>query len=789
MIKLKKSILSEIERLKTTTVTNEELALLEDLVTQFIESKKSKKESKSREHEKSLIEKLSTLSKISADNTNEVKAMAVSIIEAVKEIKLNVEAPIVNVEQPKVEVTVPEIKIPIINVPETKLPTINIPKTTFPKIMSISKPTWLPKIPDLSGLTKSLKAIEKAITGFKLIRKPSKDYITVRLSNGSKFYEARGGGMYGTSGGDQVFRNSEGDKVFPLVDDSGQLHTVMEGKVDDNNSTINSLLADEVFTGTATNVLAYSGITLLVYSDVASASDGVSIQFSPDGTDWHIGETYDLIAGSTKFFTPPVQSKYYRIVYTNGSSDQADFHIHAVLKKQPVKWSSHNIDDPIKDQDDAELVKAVITGKKTNGDFDNVSLTNGANMKVSLEEYDSAFNTNPLPVQITSQDNFTIDSFGRLRVSNTDQRFDAEFIYDKQPFLFNEILTGTGTSTHNTASRDITLKNLSVVDGDGARMIQHWHNPYTPGNSQLIDITGTLNEANIAGGTASIFLLNNSVETEILQSAWDNPVANVNWEFSQIFQMDFQSLKIGRIRFNMVMDGIPTQIHQITNDNIRTGGYWQYPAQPVKWEIYNTATETITEIAYSDGVNGIGFRYSVPINSTQIMRAICTTVKSEGGGHLYNMAGFHFSSDNGVTPITVGTTLIPILSIRAKTTFNSLTNNSIAIPQGFELTTNNPIKYDIVYRPTLTGDSWTDADPDSAFEYDVSATAISGGTKIDSGYVATDRNTSSGSQGILGKTIMSKGNNGTVDILTICAVRTSTSNADTKAILKWKEIR
>ena len=36
---------------------------------------------------------------------------------------------------------------------------------------------------------------------------------------------------------------------------------------------------------------------------------------------------------------------------------------------------------------------------------------------------------------------------------------------------------------------------------------------------------------------------------------------------------------------------------------------------------------------------------------------------------------------------------------------------------------------------------------------------------------------------------MSKGNNGIVDIVTIAAIRTSTSNGDTKAVLRWKEIR
>ena len=168
--------------------------------------------------------------------------------------------------------------------------------------------------------------------------------------------------------------------------------------VDANNSTTTPLGIAGVFTGTATDILSYSAISILVYSDEASATKGLSVEFSVTGTDWHEGESYTITAGSTKFFTPPAQSKYYRIKYTNGATAQTDFHLHAVLKRNSIKWSSHNIDDAIKDQDDAELTKSVITGKRTDGIYDNVSLTNGANMKVSLEEFDSSFIDNPLPI-------------------------------------------------------------------------------------------------------------------------------------------------------------------------------------------------------------------------------------------------------------------------------------------------------------------------------------------------------------------------------------------------------
>ena len=393
-------------------------------------------------------------------------------------------------------------------------------------------------------------------------------------------------------------------------------------------------------------------------------------------------------------------------------------------------------------------------------------------------------------INIKAQDSASIDAFGRWRVSQTDQRFDSEFIYDKQPLLFDEALVGTGTATHNSATRDITLANASVVDGDGAKMIQKWHNPYTPGNSQLVDVTGTLNESNIASGTASVFVRNNGTDTVIDQSSWNGTnVDDVNWNFSQIFQMDFQSLKVGRIRFNLVRDGSPVTIHEINNDNIRAGGYWQYPAQPVQWNIRNTATETIMEMGYFGTDNGIGFRYSVPINTTAKMRAICSTVKSEGGGHVFDMAGFHFSADTGITAKTVATTKIPILSIRVKTTFNSLTNHSLVIPQGFDISTDNPIKYELLLNPTLTGAVYSDVDTESGVELDTTATAVSGGAVVDSGYVSTSKNTSGGSKGLLGRTIMSKGHNGTPDVLTLVAVRTGGTSGDTLASIKFKEIR
>lgn len=130
-----------------------------------------------------LIEVFSTEQKVSEETKQELK----NVVEALKAIKL--ETPQVNVPTPQVTVQAPDVKV---TVPPIKIPEINIPETIFPDQMSIKEPTWLAKIfplksviDKLDQLIKSQKAIEWPTSA----RKP----VSVRLSDGEKFYRAMGG--------------------------------------------------------------------------------------------------------------------------------------------------------------------------------------------------------------------------------------------------------------------------------------------------------------------------------------------------------------------------------------------------------------------------------------------------------------------------------------------------------------------------------------------------------------------------------------------------------------------
>lgn len=398
-----------------------------------------------------------------------------------------------------------------------------------------------------------------------------------------------------------------------------------------------------------------------------------------------------------------------------------------------------------------------------------------------------------LLVNTAAGDTFSTDAFGRQRVSNTGQRFDVEFIYDKQVDIMDEYTVGDATVTHDANARDLTLAVGSDTDGDIASM-DSYPIPYTAGNSQLIDITGVLDYANLGNGNAELFfrtkISGTVVTTTYDQSTWENCTTGINWNYSHILAMDFQSLKVGRIRFFLVQNGAPVKLLEITNDNKRNTGYWQLPSLPVSWSIYNDDTYTYMEMGYGDSENGIGIRYKVAKNASATMKAICATVKSEGGADLVDLPGFSRAVDTGVTAKTVSTTLIPILSIRADATYKTLTNHSLVVPTELYGSTNNPIRFVLIQGGSLTGASWTDVDTsDSSVEYDVTASAISGGVVLGAEYFSTTKNTSASGKSLLDRALLWYRTQTDQNILTIAAVKTGATNASVLAGFKWKEIR
>lgn len=397
--------------------------------------------------------------------------------------------------------------------------------------------------------------------------------------------------------------------------------------------------------------------------------------------------------------------------------------------------------------------------------------------------------------QITFLDDPYHDAFGNLRTASGGNRLDVEFKYNKADDYFDEV-TNNGTCTYNGNSRDITLSISDAVNGTYAEMRSH-PVPYTPGSSQKIDMTGVLDLANLGTGTAEAFLRTtvsgSTTTTTVAQSSWLNGnTSGIDWADSHILQMDFQSLKVGRIRFVMVRNGLPSDLCEINNDNTRNTGYWQLADGSCYWKVYNEGGATYCEMGYGSPYNAIGIRYKIATaTASATMKAICCTVKSEGGDGLREIAGLPYSIDMAQTAKTVATTLIPLISIRPKSTFQTYDNLLLAIPKSITIQTDNPIRLVVLHDCTLTGASWADVDAtNSMMEYDVTATALATtGHQVSTEYFATAKNTTGQGQGLLGKTVMWYRRNSVSGILTLAAIRTTATSASVLAGINWEELR
>jgi hypothetical protein len=106
------------------------------------------------------------------------------------------------------------------------------------------------------------------------------------------------------------------------------------------NSSVVPLATSGVFTGTSVDITQYSSVTVQVFADVASATDGLSIQQSVNGTNWDNIDAYSIPAATGKTFGVQTTGQFLRVVYTNGATAQATFRLQTILHSTASNSSS-----------------------------------------------------------------------------------------------------------------------------------------------------------------------------------------------------------------------------------------------------------------------------------------------------------------------------------------------------------------------------------------------------------------------------------------------------------------
>lgn len=399
----------------------------------------------------------------------------------------------------------------------------------------------------------------------------------------------------------------------------------------------------------------------------------------------------------------------------------------------------------------------------------------------------------PLPVTGTFEIGGTnLDAFARLRVSNPFTLFDGALRYRDDPFKWSQSTSGGGSSiTFNTDTSTITMNctGAGTCVRESKRVFSYqpgkslltmatfvMHTP-TVGVRQRVGFFGAQNGVYLEANDAVLYMVirkytggivdDNS--EKVSQANWNGDKLNgtgpsgitLNVSKAQIWWCDIEWLGVGSVRCGFIIGGQFIVCHTFHHANILSLVYMTTATLPVRYEL------TVVE-------EGIA-----------TMQAICSTVISEGG------------YVNRSLPRAVGTSLIgknltdtvyrPLVCVRLKST----NLDAVVVPSKFEVygLQQAAFAYRIILNPTLTNDNWTSAGTDSSVEYDISATALAGGTVIDQGiFVGSNKGGSATITGTevdfaqqLGRTLA-----GVSDIWCLAAIAT-TNNDDAVGVVSWQE--
>lgn len=400
--------------------------------------------------------------------------------------------------------------------------------------------------------------------------------------------------------------------------------------------------------------------------------------------------------------------------------------------------------------------------------------------------------------QVGIKDGANLDAFSRLRTANPAYLFDAQLTYDLQPYVFEQVTSGTGAAiAHDATNRCATMTFASTPTGGSAFMQSYEWVPYQPGRSHLAFVTfnfngGVANVLKFAGlgdGTNGVQLemsgttLRASIYSGTTNGNQNVTQANFNLDKldgtgpsgatfdatkTQILVIDYQALYVGRVRMGLDIGGVIYYFHEFVHSNVIAYPYIQIASLPVRVGMTCTGTVSTT------------------------MWFVCSSVMSEGGG--LDQIGYGFAQDGSGT--AGNGTAAHILSIRPKATFNSIVNRSKFILEAVEVfvSGNASVRFDVVIGQAISGTTaFNSVNAASMYEFNTAGT-ISGSAAMVIGQVYCP--SANATKGAADKLISARvpitlnaagavRANGTLSVIATGIGAASTCNAS----LAWREVR
>lgn len=156
------------------------------------------------------------------------------------------------------------------------------------------------------------------------------------------------------------------DVAVQSIDGVNHLAAGKANIIDSANSSVAQLAPAAEFAPSGTDVSQFASVAITVHSDEDSAVDGMAFEFSQNGSDWDDVYVFNLEASSsqTRRFQFPVCAKYFRVHYTNGSTLTTEFRVQTLLQRNNILTSIHRIEDVVKEDRSAQIVKAAIIAQR-----------------------------------------------------------------------------------------------------------------------------------------------------------------------------------------------------------------------------------------------------------------------------------------------------------------------------------------------------------------------------------------------------------------------------------------
>lgn len=400
------------------------------------------------------------------------------------------------------------------------------------------------------------------------------------------------------------------------------------------------------------------------------------------------------------------------------------------------------------------------------------------------------------------------DAFGRLRVSNPHTLFDSSHRYRDNGFWATATASG-GAATFNSPQGLIDLTVDTTANSEVVRETTRVF-PYLPGKSLLIMTTFVMNSPKdnlrqrvgyfssqngyfleLSSDLTSLCFTERSLvsgavtENRISQMGGVYGFGDTGWNVdklngdgpsgqtlditrAQILFMDLEWLGVGTVRMGFVINGSFIVCHEFQHANIIQSTYITTATLPLRYEIKNT------------GITGSG----------SLLKQICSTVISEGG---YELRGTQRVLGVPVTTpknLTTAGTYYPVVALQLKET----NLDAVAIISAISVMgvgNNENYRWEVISNPTVTGGSWVSAGTQSALDYNLTATSVSGGRVAASGYFSASNQGSPSidlNQSFLFSLQLERNGLTNVPYPMVLAIAGASGNQTVYGSLEWEEI-